>query len=75
MVLVKKKATFSTALGYTVRNPDSVAERIKVTCCNRGNSVGHLFPVAVPSDASELSTPLGMEEIPSAQGLLLDILE
>lgn len=72
---LKKKAKFSTALGYTVRNPDSVAERIKVTRCNRGNSVGSLFPVQYPVTPGNSPLLLGWRETLSAQGLLLDILE
>lgn len=59
---LKKRKVFQHLWKYIFRNYDSVAERIKVTCCNRGYSVGSLFPVAVLSDYWELSTSLGTEE-------------
>lgn len=72
---LKKSKVFQHLWKYIFRNYDSVAERIKVTCCNRVIQWGVCFQLQNPVITGNSPLLLGLRKIVSALGLSFDIIE
>lgn len=72
---LKKRKVFQHLWKYIFRNYDSVAERIKVTCCNRVIQWGVCFQLQNPVITGNSPLLLGLRKIVSALGLSFDIIE